>query len=111
MLRIGIALCLGVAALGLAGCGTRTDLPPLVAAVRDGRTDLIPGLVKSGADPNQRAGINGWTPLLHAIHKNQKESVIALLDAGADVNARGASGKTPLMMAAGYGYTEIVNVL
>ncbi len=73
--------------------------------------DLIPVLVKQGADPNQRSGVNGWTPLMHAVHKRQKGSVVALLDNGADVNARGDGGSDPLLMAAGYGYTDIVNIL
>jgi ankyrin repeat protein len=72
---------------------------------------LIPTLVKQGADPNQRAGVNGWTPLMHAIHKNQKGSVTALLDSGAAVNGRGGDGSTALMMAAGYGYADMVNLL
>lgn len=95
----------------LASCGSHTSMPSLIQAARDGRVSLIPALVKQGADPNQRAGVNGWTPLMHAIHKNQKGSVNALLDAGADVNGRGVDGSTALMMAAGYGYTDIVNVL
>lgn len=95
----------------LLGCGIRPSLPPLIQAAREGRVDQIPVLVKQGADPNQQAGVNGWTPLMHAIHKNQKGSVIALLEAGADVNARSRDGGTPLMMAAGYGYTDMVNTL
>jgi ankyrin repeat protein len=104
-------IALAAIALLLTNCGSRSDIPPLIQAARAGRTDLIPSLVKQGADPNQRAGVNGWTPLMHAIHKNQKQSVAALLDAGADSNGRGADGSTPLMMAAGYGYTDIVNLL
>jgi ankyrin repeat protein len=99
------------AALSLTNCGFAPDMPPLVTAAREGRTDLIPILVKQGADPNLHAGVNGWTPLQHAIHKNQKGSVIALLDAGADLNARGDDDGTTLIMAAGYGYTDIVRVL
>ena len=106
MSRIGL---LAITLL-LASCGSRT-VTPLILAARDGRVDLIPVLVKQGADPNQRAGVNGWTPLMHAVHKNQKGSISALLDAGADVNGRGADGSTALMMAAGYGYTDMVNLL
>ncbi|HYL75203.1 MAG TPA: ankyrin repeat domain-containing protein [Bryobacteraceae bacterium] len=98
-------------ALLSAGCGLRQNTPTLVGASRDGRVDLIPVLIKQGADPNQRSGVNGWTPLMHAIHTHQKGSVIALLDNGADVNARGDGGSNPLLMAAGYGYTDIVNIL
>ena len=107
MLRIGLVAI----ALLLASCGFRANMPPLIQAAREGRVDLIPALVKQGADPNERAGVNGWTPLMHAIHKNQKGSVIALLDAGADINGRSQDGSTALMMAAGYGYTDIVNLL
>lgn len=95
----------------LGACGTRSNLPDLVQAAREGRVDLIPDLVKRGANPNERSGVNGWTPMMHAIHKHQKGSVVALLDAGADINGRGNDGSTPLMMAAGYGYNDIVNVL
>lgn len=107
MLRI---TSLGLA-LVLTSCGTRYNLPPLVGAARDGRVDLIRTLAKQGADPNERAGVNGWPPLMHAIHKYQKGSVAALLDAGADVNGHASDGTTPLMMAAGYGYADIVTLL
>jgi uncharacterized protein len=107
MLRIGLLIL----TLLLVNCGSHTTSPSLIQAARDGRADLIPALVKQGADPNQRAGVNGWPPLMHAIHKNQKGSVIALLDAGGDVNGRSADGSTPLMMAAAYGYTDLVNLL
>jgi Ankyrin repeats (3 copies) len=99
------------ALLLLSGCGHPPGVPDLVTAVRTGETALIKQLVKQGADPNAQSGVNGWTPLQHAIHKQQKASVIALLDAGADANARGRNGETPLMMAAGYGYTDILQVL
>src|SRR5215472_4037427 len=100
-----------VLVVAVSSCGTRSGIPPLIQAARDGRVDLIPGLVKSGANPNERAGVNGWPPLMHAIHKNQKGSLVALLDAGADVNQRSRDGSTPLMMAAAYGYADLVNVL
>ena len=94
-------IALIASALLLASCGPKSRLPSLIEAARDGRVDLIPALVKQGADPNQRAGVNGWPPLMHAIHKNQKGSVYALLDSGADINGRSTDGSTALMMAAG----------
>ena len=67
-------------------------------------------MLADGADPNAPEGVNDWTPLLHAVHKNQIGSVEALLDGHADPN-RTVRGGTPLMWAAGYGYTPIVRLL
>jgi len=95
-------------------------MPPLVAAACDGNAAAVREIVKSGADPNARYGALNWTPLMHAIHMNQIGSVKALLDSGADVNLSGDDETeprtkqldvTPLMMAAGYGYTPIVELL
>lgn len=94
----------------LIGCTIQPD-NPLIGAARSGDTPTIVKLLARGADANQRWGVNGWTPLMHAIHKNQKASVEALLAGGADPNARGNQGMTALMMAAGYGYTDIVQLL
>ncbi len=81
-------------------------------AVRAGKTDAIHELVQEGADPELRdSGPNGWTPLLHAVHKNQLESVRALLTAGAAPDARGDNGVTPLMLAASQGEPEIAEEL
>jgi ankyrin repeat protein len=95
-------------------------VPPLVAAACDGNAAAVREIVKSGADPNARYGALNWTPLMHAIHANQIGSVEALLDSGADVNRTGDDETeprtkqrdvTPLMMAAGYGYRPIVELL
>jgi hypothetical protein len=48
---------------------------------------------------------------MHAIHKNQIGAVRALLNGGAQVDARSRGGQTALMMAAGYGYVPIVALL
>jgi hypothetical protein len=99
-----------LAASMLIGCAIRPD-NPLIGAARSGDAQAIARLLAHGADANQRWGVNGWTPLMHAIHKNQQASVEALLSGGADVNARGNQGITALMMAAGYGYADIVQLL
>jgi hypothetical protein len=83
----------------------------LVWAARSGQPSAIDYLVQHGADPNGTAGVNGWTVLMHAIHKNQPRSVAALLRGGAQVNGKSTRGQTALIMAAGYGYTEIVQML
>ena len=97
------------AALNCAG-GSQ-PLTPIVDAARDGDADGIRKLVAAGANPNERAGINDWTVLMHAIHTNQLASVEALLDAGADPTRGAPNGMTPLMLASGYGQTAIVKRL
>jgi len=102
-------------------CSTdRHDAPPLIRAAREGDAAAVRAIVAHGADPNAAYGALNWTPLMHAIHANRLATVTALLDAGADVNRTGdyeteprtkQLNVTPLMMAAGYGYTPIVRTL
>ena len=85
---------------------------PLAGAARSGDIQTITKLLAQGADPDSQSGVNGWTPLIHAIHKHQKASVETLIAHGADVNARaGTKGITALIMAAGYGYADFVQIL
>ena len=87
-------------------------LGALIWASRTGRADSIAELVHAGVDPNQQdSGPNGWTPLMHAIHKNQLGSVRALLSAGAEPDLASPNGLTPLMLAAAQGEGEIVEEL
>jgi ankyrin repeat protein len=72
----------------------------------------IAALAGRGAAVNGRdEGPNHWTPLQHAVHKNQPGAVRALLAAGADPDAGDQGGTTPLIMAAGYGQLESVELL
>ncbi len=69
-------------------------------------------LVEAGADPDrQDAGPNRWTPLLHAVHKDQPAAVRELIAAGADVNRPAPNGLTPLMLAASQAQPEVFEVL
>jgi ankyrin repeat protein len=83
----------------------------LMWAARFGQPEAISLLVKNGADPNTTSGVNDWTVLMHAIHKHQPRAVLALVNNRANVNLPGGHGDTPLIMAAGYGYTDIVRIL
>ena len=97
--------------LSLAGCGFLSGpISPLISAARSGDVAKIRELAAAGADLNAPGGVNGWTPLMHAVHTNQPGSVRALLDNGAAVNLH-AGGTTVLIMAAGYGYADIVQTL
>ncbi len=87
-------------------------LDALIWASRSGRTGSIAELARAGVDPNQQdSGPNGWPPLMHAVHKNQLESVRALLSAGAEPDLANPDGLTPLMLAAAQGEGAIVEEL
>jgi hypothetical protein len=100
--------------VGLSGCEPYSggpDISPLIMAARQGSAGEIARLIRKGADPDQPGGVNGWTPLMHAVHKEQLASAKALIDNGAAVNLASPRAVTPLMMAAGYGDTAIVKLL
>jgi ankyrin repeat protein len=88
------------------------SLDALIWASRSGRRGSIAEMVHAGVDPNQQdSGPSGWPPLMHAVHKNQLESVRALLSAGAEPDFANPGGLTPLMLAAAQGEGEIVEEL
>ena len=83
----------------------------LAGPAREGDVATLQRLIAAGADPDaQDPGSNHWTPLLHAIHKNQPAAVDALLRLGADPG-RAVNGQTPLLMAVGTGNAAIVQSL
>jgi ankyrin repeat protein len=75
-------------------CPSARSCPPFVAAARTGNLTRIEQLAAAGADLNVHAGVNNWTPLMHAVHKNQPGSVRLLLDHGARVNEPGSPPRT-----------------
>jgi ankyrin repeat protein len=95
------------------GCDSGVPVPPLCMAARAGDTAAIAELVTSGADVNERGGVNNWTALMHAVHKNQPAAVRALIGAGASVNATaGARGRdTALRLAEIQGLRDIAATL
>jgi len=50
-------------------------------------------------------------PLHNAVEKGDISAVQSCLDRGADLNAKGCTGRTALMIAAEKGHTEIVRLL
>jgi ankyrin repeat protein len=101
-----------IALLIFIACGARlSDEPSLIIAARSGDAAAVTRMVKAGADPNMRAGVNDWPALMHAVHKNQLATAAALLDAGAEPNKGYPHDYTPLMMAAAYGHADMVRLL
>ena len=85
----------------LTACGRVIPVPPLCSAARAGDTKEIARLLKAGESVNERGGVNNWTALMHAVHKNQLAAVRALIDAGAELNATaGSRGKTTALQLA-----------
>ena len=83
------------------------DYTPLHHAAEKGTPAIVRTLLEAGAQVDMRAsGYDvdwgwDWTPLhLAAEHNPDEEVVRALLDAGADANARAYYGQTPLILAA-----------
>jgi hypothetical protein len=96
----------------VAGRSTEEGSPrPIVWAARTGNAEAIALLAKAGADVDRPDGLNGWTPLQHAVHKRVAGAVLALLKAGADPNAGPSRGPSALMMAAGYGDLDSFDLL
>jgi ankyrin repeat protein len=91
---------------------------PLVIAARNGSNETVKALLAGGADVNIKSQ-NGWAPILHAsqrIHNNNNphlsiEIINALIDKGADVDARTNSGETSIFLSAWNGDVTIVNAL
>lgn len=98
----------------------------LLYAAADGNLAGVKSLLARGADPNVR-NADGETVLMLALRGNTSETceaqipvskekerrgiAIALVDKGANVNAKGTDDVTPLMLAAGCDYTEVVKAL
>jgi len=102
--------------------GTGRIWNPLHAAIENERVNIIIYLLASGADVDYPC--NGMPPLHHAIdleidaatqadETDYPEPVVTriLLDAGADVNSKDASGMTPLQMAIERGHRKAARLL
>ncbi len=107
---------------------------PLMVAVETGNTEIVKLLLEAGADPKIRlndtdktalsmaesAGLNEIvallkpvevSPLEQALGARDTAKVLELIKAGTDVNARGASGYTPLIIAVLFTDAELVKAL
>ena len=85
--------------------------PPLVSAVRDGRSaDELSRIIASGVSVEQRDS-STWSPMEVAASKGNMEAIRVLLDAGARVNAEDGTGKTPLYYAVNANHQEVARYL
>jgi ankyrin repeat protein len=87
----------------------------LMAAAYSGNLEMVKTLLAAGADANATDAAN-WTALMKGVYNQELDRgfpdvVQALIDAGADVEAKIAYGLRPLMLAAGYGEAGVVQTL
>ena len=83
-------------------------MTPLASAARTGQVGAIEILLARGADPHRGCGVNGWTPLLHALHKNKIAAAKRLAQTRV---APSPELDEALYMAAGYAETAAVEAL
>jgi cytohesin len=81
-----------------------------LAHVIRGDYEQVENLLKKGADVN-KPGPYGKTPLWHALDNYRKDVALLLINHGADIEARNKNQATPLLIAAGWGWSKVVKVL
>ena len=87
----------------------------LMLAAHLGRLDVVRALIDAGADVNA-ADERGWGPLAKAVYnpdldRGFADVAEALIRAGAGIETPITYGIRPLMLAAGYGQTAVVELL
>ena len=84
----------------------------LHALAGNGDLDMVKQEVKRGTNIDIEAANDAkWTPLLFAVYQNQIRVVEFLVSKGANVNYQSAGTDTALILAARYGYEDIVKIL
>lgn len=94
---------------------SRYDGTALIAAAHLGHVAIVERLIAAGA-PLDHVNNLGWTALIESIvlgdgGERHRQTLAALVEAGADVNLADASGSTPLELARGYGYDAMARIL
>ncbi|HWC94151.1 MAG TPA: ankyrin repeat domain-containing protein, partial [Pseudolabrys sp.] len=91
------------------------DGTALIAAAHLGHDEVVRVLIAAKA-PLDHVNNLGWTAVIESIvlgdgGKRHVATLAALVQAGANVNFADRNGATPLALAKGRGYTEMVKIL
>jgi len=94
---------------------SRYDGTALIAAAHLGHVEVVRELIRAGA-PLDHINNLGWTALIESIvlgdgGPRHTATLEALVTAGANVNIADRGGATPLRLATGRGYLEMVRLL
>ncbi|MCK0154297.1 ankyrin repeat domain-containing protein [Alcanivorax sp. S6407] len=73
--------------------------------------EIIKRLAAAGADLNSRSGKGGFTSLMTAADNGQKDAILALIGAQAEINATTSDGYSALYYAAGSNHPDVVTML
>jgi ankyrin repeat protein len=84
---------------------------PLLAATYRGHKGVVEFLLSRGAAVNAQETRHGFTPLIQAVSKSDKDLVVILLAHKADVSLRTSDGRTAIDRAAASGSEEILAML
>jgi ankyrin repeat protein len=87
----------------------------LMLAAHAGDLPMVRLLLQAGANVNA-SDVRGWAPLSKSVYNNElkrgfADVAQALIEAGANIEAVIGYGVRPLMLAAGYGETAVVEAL
>ncbi len=87
------------------------NLTPLGIAVQYRKDGAAVALIEAGADTGRPIGEGAYTPLMLATANDSPRVARALIEKGADVNARNSGGVTALMIAAAGGRVDMATLL
>ena len=97
------------AALAVSGRAVASDLVAYSMFPED--YPRLEAMLDAGADPNETSKRSGWSAIYAASMMQNIKGVVALIEAGANVNFADPDGITPLHLAAGYGDAEMAALL
>lgn len=85
--------------------------PMLNIAVRTDKEEIVSWMIDNGAEINVQSQDRGYTPVMDAVWRGNKEITQFLIEHGADLNTICKEGQSNLIIAVGSGKADIVELL